>query len=75
MIINDNYEHLVKGGVSPHSSAQFLISHAAVFLLLTPELSHSLRLQELKDTISAILPLHQALVLLRVDQNVTDEFP
>lgn len=75
MIIYDNYEQLIEGGVSPHSSAQLLVSHAAVFLLLTPQLCHSLRLQELKDAVSAILPLHQALVLLRVDQNVADELP
>lgn len=60
---------------SPHGTAEFLICHAAVLLLLAPHLSHSLRLEELKDTLTAVLPLHQALVPLWVDQNVSDELP
>lgn len=59
----------------PHGSAELLISHAAVLLLLPPELSNSLGLQELEDAISAVLPFHQTLVLLRVNQNVPDELP
>lgn len=75
IIIDDNNEQLFEGGVSPHSPAQFLVSHAAVFLLLPPQLGHGLGLQELEDAVSAVLPLHQALVLLRVDEDVTDELP
>lgn len=60
---------------SPHGAAQLLVRHAAVLLLLTPHLSHGLRLQELKDALAAILPLHQALVPLGVDEDVSDELP
>ena len=60
---------------SPHGPAEFLVRHAAVLFLLAPHLGHSLGLQELKDTLPAVLPLHQALVPLGVDQNVPDELP
>lgn len=60
---------------SPHGTAEFLVCHAAVLLLLAPHLSHSLGLQKLKDTLAAVLPLHEALVPLWVDQNVPNELP
>lgn len=60
---------------SPHGTAEFLIRHAAVLFLLAPHLCHGLGFEELKDTLTAVLPLHQALVPLRVDQNISDEFP
>lgn len=60
---------------SPHGTTEFLICHAAVLLLLTPHLSHSLRLEELKDTLATVFPLHQALVFFWVDENVPDELP
>ncbi|KAK6321099.1 hypothetical protein J4Q44_G00080750 [Coregonus suidteri] len=41
------------------------------------QLGHSLRLEELEDTLVAVLPLHQTLVLvlLWVDQDVPNELP
>lgn len=60
---------------SPHSAAEFLICHTGVLLLLAPHLGHGLGLKELKDALVAVLPLHQTLVLLRVDQDIADEFP
>lgn len=60
---------------SPHGTAEFFIRHAAVLLFLAPHLSHRLRLEKLKDTLATVLPLHQTLVPLWVDQNVPDEFP
>lgn len=60
---------------SPHGTAEFFVRHAAVLLFLAPHLSHSLRLEELKDTLAAVLPLHQTLVSVWVDQNVPDELP
>jgi len=62
-------------GHSPHRSAQLLVGHAAVLLLLPPELSHRLGAQELEDALTSVLPLHQPLVQLGVDQDVTDELP
>lgn len=60
---------------SPHGTAQLLISHAAIFLLLAPHLSHSLGLEELEHPFSTVLPLHQTLVLLWVNQDVSNELP
>lgn len=60
---------------SPHSAAEFFIGHAGVLLLLAPHLGHGLGLEELEDALVAVLPLHQALVPLGVDQDVSDEFP
>lgn len=62
-------------GHLPHGSAQLLVGHAAVFLLLAPELSHRFRAQELEDPLPPVLPLHQPLVQLGVDQDVPDELP
>lgn len=64
-------------GFLPHGAAEFFIGHAAVLLLLPPQLGHSLRLEELEDTLTAVLPLHQSLVLvlLWVDQDVPNELP
>lgn len=62
-------------GRSPHGPAQLLVGHAAVPLLLAPQLGHGLGAQELKHTFSPVLPLHEALVELRVDENVSDELP
>lgn len=59
----------------PHGSAQLLIGHAAVFLFLAPELSHGFRAQELEDALAPVLPLHEPLVQLGVDQDVPDELP
>lgn len=59
----------------PHGSTELLIRHAAVLLLLPPELSNSFGLQELEDAIPAVLPFHQTLVLLRMDQDVPDKLP
>ena len=60
---------------SPHGPAQLLVGHAAVLLLLAPHLSHGLRLDELEDAVAPVLPLHEPLVLLGVDQDVPDELP
>lgn len=60
---------------SPHCAAEFFICHTGVLLLLAPHLGHGLGLEELEDTLVAVLPLHQTLVLLRVDQDISDEFP
>lgn len=60
---------------SPHGAAEFFICHTGVLLLLAPHLSHGLRLEELEDTLVAVLPLHQTLVLFRVNQDIPDEFP
>lgn len=60
---------------SPHSTAEFFICHTGVLLLLAPHLGHGLRLEELEDALVAVLPLHQTLVLLRVDQDISDKFP
>lgn len=60
---------------SPHGTAEFLVGHAAVLLLLTPHLSHRLRLEELEDALATVLPLQQTLVPLWVDEDVPDEFP
>lgn len=60
---------------SPHGAAELLVGHAAVLFLLSPQVSHGLRLEELEDALTAVLPLHQALVLLWVDQDVPDELP
>lgn len=61
--------------ISPHGAAQLLVRHTAVLLLLAPHLGHGLGLEELEDAFVAVLPLHQTLVLLGVDQDVADEFP
>lgn len=61
--------------VSPHGPAQLLIGHVAVFLLLAPQLGHSLRAQELENTLVPVLPFHEAFVELRVDEDVPDELP
>lgn len=60
---------------SPHCTTEFLVRHAGVLFLLSPHLSHSLRFEELKNTLAPVLPLHQALVHFWVDQNVPDELP
>lgn len=59
----------------PHGSTELLVRHAAVLLLLPPKLSNSFGLQELEDAVPTVLPLHQALVLLRMDQDVSDKLP
>lgn len=61
--------------VSPHGPAQLLVGHVAVFFLLAPELGHSLRAQELEDTLVPVLPFHEAFVELRVDEDVPDKLP
>lgn len=61
--------------VIPHGPTELLIRHAAVLLLLPPELSNRFGLQELEDAIPAVLPFHQTLMLLRVDQDVPDKLP
>lgn len=60
---------------SPHGPAELLVGHAAVFLLLAPQLGHGLGAQELEDALPPVLPLHEALVELRVDEDVPDELP
>lgn len=60
---------------SPHGPAQFLIRHATVFLLLAPQLGHGLGPQKLENALLPVLPLHEALVELRVDEDVPDELP
>lgn len=60
---------------SPHGTTEFLIGHAAVLFLLTPHLSHCLRLQKLEDALTTVLPLQEALVPLWVDEDVPDELP
>lgn len=64
-------------GFLPHGAAEFFIGHAAVLLLLPPQLGHSLRLEELEDALTAVLPLHQSLVLVQlwVDQDIPNELP
>lgn len=60
---------------SPHGPAQLLIGHVAVLFLLAPQLGHSLGAQELEDAFMPILPLHEALIELWVDEDVPDELP
>lgn len=67
--------YLINDAYWPHSATEFLVCHAAVLLLLAPHLSHGLRFEELKNTLAAIFPFHQAVVLLRVNQNISDELP
>lgn len=60
---------------SPHGTTELLVGHAVVLLLLAPHLSHGLGLEELEDPLAPVLPLHESLVLLGVDENVPDELP
>lgn len=60
---------------SPHGPAEFLIGHAGVLLLLAPHLGDGLGLEEFEHPLPTVLPLHQALVLLGVDEDVSDELP
>lgn len=59
----------------PHGPAQLLVGHVAVLLLLPPQLGHSLGTQELEDALMPVLPLHEALIELWVDEDVPDKFP
>lgn len=59
----------------PHGSTELLVRHAAVLLLLPPQLSHGFGLEELEYAIPSVLPLHQTLVLLRVNQDISDKLP
>jgi hypothetical protein len=42
---------------------------------LAPQLSHGLGAQELENTLVPILPLHEAFIELRVNEDVSDELP
>lgn len=45
------------GECSPHGPAELLVGHAAVVLLLPPQLSHGLRFQEPEDALRPVFPL------------------
>lgn len=59
----------------PHGPAEFLVGHAAVILLLPPQLCHGFGFEEAENALCPILPLDQARISLRVQQNVSNEFP
>ena len=62
-------------GHSPHCTAQFLVVHARVALLVAPQLAHSLRVDDPKHTVLLVLPANDRRVCDRVQQQVPDELP
>ena len=62
-------------GSSPHCSAEFLVGHRHVVLLLAPKFRHLLRLHEPENAVRLVLPPHERRVVVGVGEQIPHELP